>query len=86
VAGERDELPSVFGERAERFNDARHKLHQLMQRWDQLLPCESAVLGEDYFDFGCGVRSPKIEIFGWPALSRILNIGLACIIAPGMSE
>lgn len=40
-------LPGWTAEQFKAFNDARRKVHKLMQRWDQFLTGKSAVSGKE---------------------------------------
>ena len=43
-------VPGWTPERFKAFNDARRKLHKLMQRWDQILVSKGAIVREADFD------------------------------------
>ena len=43
-------LPGWTTERFKAFNDARRKVHKLMQRWDQILMSEGAIVRKADFD------------------------------------
>ena len=43
-------LPGWSPERFKAFNNARRKVHKLMQRWEQILPGQSAVIGKSDLD------------------------------------
>ena len=43
-------VPGWTPERFKAFNDARRKLHKLMQGWDQILSSQSAIVRKADFD------------------------------------
>lgn len=85
-AGEPDELQSATRESLERFNDARNKLHKLMQRWDQLLPGERAVFWEDETQIIDGAWIADNGDIRPASVIVQLRAGLANVITPGIRE